>query len=327
METALGGKAAFVYSGNGSQWVGMGRGLLEGSAAFAGAVDEVDRAFGPLAGWSLAERMRAPDEAWDIGPTEVAQPMVFACQVGMTAMMREAGLGACAYVGHSLGEIAAAWAAGALGLADAARVIYERSSRQGTTRGAGTMAAVRASDEALARMLEAAPGVSVAGLNAPANWTVTGPADAVAALVKAARAQGGKAVKLDLDYAFHGPAMEPIKEGLVASLASLAPRPAPAFYSSVTGAASRGMLLDAGYWWRNVRQPVRFGDAVAAMLADGVRHVVEIGPHAVLLSYVKVQAQACGVEIQADWMSRRGEGAAEVAAAMERIRAGGWPAP
>src|SRR5690606_1812316 len=131
----------FVYSGNGSQWAGMGRQLLA-EPVFAEAVHEIDNLFAPLAGYRLADELARTDSANQYERTEVAQPALFAIQIGITRMLAQRGIQPTAVVGHSVGEVAAAWACGALSLADAVHVIFHRSRLQGTTKGQGCMTAV-----------------------------------------------------------------------------------------------------------------------------------------------------------------------------------------
>ncbi|WP_459618495.1 SDR family NAD(P)-dependent oxidoreductase [Bordetella sp. 2513F-2] len=277
-----------VYSGNGSQWPGMGRQLM-GDAVFAEAVHEIDSAFMPLAGFKLADTLLG-DEAGIYARTEIAQPALFAVQVGITRMLAQRGIRPAAVVGHSVGEVAAAWACGALRLADAVAVIFHRSRLQGTTRGQGRMAALGvdgASAAALLAELGLESRLCVAGYNSVRGSTLAGDP---AALAEAGKVLAERKVffrELDLDYAFHSPAMDPIEAPLLQSLAGLQPRSADIpFYSAVTGAALDGTALDASYWWRNIRLPVRFEQALEALVADGHNVYAEVGPHPILRGYV-----------------------------------------
>ena len=133
---------AFVYSGNGPQWWGMGRELLAENAIFRAELEAVDAIFAPLAGWSLIDEMRKPESENRIALTEVAQPMLFAQQLGLTQVLRAAGIEPSAVLGHSVGEAAAAWACGALTREQATQVIFHRSMEQAKTAGMGRMAAL-----------------------------------------------------------------------------------------------------------------------------------------------------------------------------------------
>lgn len=238
-------KSAWVYSGNGSQWVGMGRALLTSNPAFAAAVEEADAYFEPLAGWRLASVLAADDAAWNLTNTSVAQPLLFAVQIGMTAVLREEGFTADAYFGHSAGEVAAAWAAGALSLKDAVTVIYHRSRLQQTLAGTGAMAAVRLAKAPCDALLATHSEVTVAAVNADGDYTVSGTPEAVADFTSAVKTAGGKAVVLPLTIAFHSRALEGLKADFLVSVEGIRPTPAATFISSVTGKTEA--VLDAAY--------------------------------------------------------------------------------
>ncbi|WP_077062365.1 type I polyketide synthase [Streptomyces sp. MP131-18] len=284
------GRTAFVFSGNGSQWAGMGAGLLAREETFAAAVADVDKALARHLGWSVAAALASGVHA-DPGLADaaVAQPLLFAVQAGLVSLLRAHGITPSAVLGHSVGEIAAAWAAGALDLPAAALVVAARSRTQAATAGAGRMAAVGLPEAAARKELAAFGGrVELAGVNSPRDVTLAGPA---ADLAELGRQLSGRDVffrMLDLDYAYHSRSMDPIEEPLRAALARLRPaRPALPFASGVTGALLDGTDLDGDYWWRNVREPVLFAEAAEALLAEGCDVLVEIGPHPVLTPYLR----------------------------------------
>jgi acyl transferase domain-containing protein/NADPH:quinone reductase-like Zn-dependent oxidoreductase/NAD(P)-dependent dehydrogenase (short-subunit alcohol dehydrogenase family)/acyl carrier protein len=297
-ETALTapGKLAWVYSGNGAQWCGMGRKLMASCAVFRQALRQAAAAISRHDGPDI-EQVLLADDASLMDDTALAQPALFAVQVAMTALLRSQGLQAQAACGHSVGEIAAAWAVGALDLDAAARVIVARSKAQARTRGTGRMAAVGLGFEAmrdtLAR-LQLDDLLEIAAVNSPRNVTVSGPKEPLDTLREALQPQSVFFRELDLDYAFHSRLMDPIREDLLADLASLAPKSAPSgqFYSTVSGTALDASALDATYWWRNVREPVQFGPAIARLAADGYTLFLEIGPHAILQRYIDEALQA-----------------------------------
>ena len=290
-------KLAFVFSGNGPQWWGMGRELLAQSPAYRAAIEEVDSHFAPLAGWSLIERMGRDEAQTDITLTEVAQPMLFAQQVALTKILGAAGIQPAAVFGHSVGEAAAAWASGALSLEQATRVIYQRSQQQAKTRGAGKMAAVGISADDAAQTI-AALGLSleVAANNAPRAATVAGSEEDLKTL-EAYLTEKGEFVRiLALDYAFHTSAMDPIKAPLLDALAGLEAGPATVpMVSTVTAKVLEGPELAANYWWDNIRQPVAF-DAAARLVMEelGITTFLEVGPHPVLKDYVLQVAKGAG---------------------------------
>lgn len=285
------GDVAFVYSGNGAQWVGMGRAMLAGSARFAEILAGLDEQMRVPAGFSLLLELQADGDAARLDDTVVAQPLLFAIQVAVTMLLRERGVEAAAVCGHSVGEVAAAWAAGALSLEQGIRVICARSQAQGLTRGAGRMAAVGLSVQAMRAVLAESGGeadIEIAGINSPDSITISGSLDGLRRLGGLIEARGVFFRLLDLDYAFHSRHMDPIESDLAGRLDGLVPEKGgqAVFVSTVTGDVLDAAALDADYWWRNVREPVRFADGVSRLAALGCRVFVEIGPHAILQRYI-----------------------------------------
>ncbi len=289
---------AFVFSGNGPQWWGMGRELLAECPPFRAAIEEVDAIFAPLSGWSLIERMARDEADTDIALTEAAQPMLFAQQVALCRVLTLAGIAPAAVFGHSVGEAAAAWASGALSLEQATTVIYHRSQQQATTRGAGKMAAIGLSPAEAEREIADIPGwIEVAAVNSPRAVTVAGD-EAALRILEARLTERDTFVRiLALDYAFHTRAMDPIEMPLRAALDDLAPAATRVpMVSTVTGAVIDGETLDADYWWRNIRCPVAFDTAARAVIEDmGITTLIEVGPHPVLKDYVLQVAKAAGI--------------------------------
>ena len=288
--TAVAGEVAFIFSGNGSQWAGMAQDAMAGSAAFRAGLQTADAALAPWLGWSVADALATPDEA-RLRDTAVAQPLLFAVQVALVLALREHGLEPSAAMGHSVGEVAAAWCAGALQLDEAARVIAARSHAQQARHGVGGMAVLGldagAAIEALRSPELADAGIEIAAHNSSQAVTVAGDAAALDRLEAQAAHQGWRFTRLDLDYAFHSAAMDPIRDALAVDLAGLAPsRATLPFVSTVTGTVLDGPALDAGYWWRNVREPVLFAEAARLLVAQGTRIFVEIGPHPVVGAYL-----------------------------------------
>lgn len=281
---------AFVFSGNGAQWAGMGRRLLDSDPVFREAVREVDGLVARSAGISILEELRRDPGTDRLHLTEVAQPALFAIQVGVTEVLRARGLEPDAVTGHSVGEIAAAWAAGCLTLEQAVEVIVERSAAQGRTAGAGRMAAVGLSADAVRETL-AREGleeqIEVAVVNSPRDVTVSGSLDALEALGGALEKEGVYFRILDLDYAFHSRHMDGQRERILDRLGHLRPSAGTVpFVSTVTGAEAPGTELCGAYWWDNIRKPVLFSSAVGHLLGRGVRIFVEIGPHAIMQRYL-----------------------------------------
>ena len=282
------GKLAFVFSGNGAQFPGMGRAACHACPGFRDALDEVDAALEPRLGWSAGALIEAGVDADRLARADVAQPLLFAIQVATAIVLRRLGIEASGHVGHSVGEVAAAWSAGALSLAEAARVIVARSHHQEQTRGVGRMATLALGGSAASELIaELGSPLEIGAINATQSVTVSGPAEAIEQLCQEARRRRLGCRTLDLDFSFHSEAMDPIRGGLIADFRGLSSRrPAGLLVSSVTGEPVGEGQLDAEYWWRNVRRPVQFVDATAALVTAGYRIFVEIGASPVLQSYL-----------------------------------------
>ncbi|GHE43560.1 type I polyketide synthase [Streptomyces longispororuber] len=283
------GRVAFVFAGNASQWAGMGADLLAGDDDFRAAVTAVDAELAPRLGWSVTEELARPADRWRLEATEVAQPLLFAVQVGVVAVLRARGVEPAMVLGHSVGEVAAAHTAGALTLAEAAHVVHERSQAQALTAGSGRMAAVGLGREDAVEALAPYGGrLEIAGVNSDKDVTVAGDATTLAALGEELAGRSVFFRDLGLDYAFHSRAMDAQQAPLTAALKHLEPGAASVpFYSTVTGARIAGADLDADYWWRNVREPVAFAAAVDEAMEDGADVFLEIGPHPVLRTYLR----------------------------------------
>ncbi|MFG2329426.1 amino acid adenylation domain-containing protein [Streptomyces sp. NPDC048604] len=287
---------AWVFTGMGPQWWGMGRDLFATQPVYRAAVEAVDREIAAQAGWSLVDELAAPVERSRMAETWLSQPANFAVQVGLAALWRAHGVEPSAVVGHSTGEVAAFHEAGVYDLADAVRIVLCRSRLQHRLAGAGGMLAVGLSEEEAVR--RAAPygeRISVAAVNSPGALTLAGDRTALTAYAEALRADGVFAKFLDVEVPYHSAAMDAIEDELRAGLAGIKPRPArlPLYLTGREG-RGEGPELDAGYWWSNVRDTVRFRAAVDAMAADGHRVFLELGPHPVLGHSVRECLEAHG---------------------------------
>ncbi|HSK05096.1 MAG TPA: SDR family NAD(P)-dependent oxidoreductase, partial [Kofleriaceae bacterium] len=304
------GKLAFVFPGQGAQWAGMGRALLASSAVFAEAIEACERALAPHVGWSVSAVLAGAPGAPPLERVDVVQPALFAMMVGLAAQWRALGVEPQAVVGHSQGEIAAACVAGALTLEDAAKVVALRSRVLAAIAGRGAMAAVELGAEAVApRLAGYGDRLAIAVINSPQSCVVSGEPGAIEALLAELGAAQVFARKVRVDYASHCAQIDELRDRLVAELAGLAPRRAALpLYSTVHGAALDGRELDAGYWFANLRQPVRFGDAIGALLADGHRGFVEVSPHPVLALAIEQTASAAARPVAIVGSLRRDDG-------------------
>ena len=277
-------KVGFVFSGQGPQWFAMGRQLLAEDSVFRDSMAAIDALLTPLSGWSLLDELALPEERSRLDQTVVAQPALFAIQVSLAALLKSWGVTPDMIAGHSVGEIAALHVAGVLDLAEAVRVVWHRGRIMQDVTGGGRMAAL-ATSEADGAALIAPYGerLSIAAVNAPQSIVLSGEADALDLALTAATARGIGHRRLDVQYAFHSAQMAPMQERLAATLATVrAAAPGVAFYSTVAGKPFTDAPVDAAYFGRNVRQSVRFADAIEAMAAGGCDVFVEIGPHPVL---------------------------------------------
>ncbi|GAA3063851.1 hypothetical protein GCM10020254_04690 [Streptomyces goshikiensis] len=272
----------WVFSGQGSQWTGMGRGLFAHHEPFAKALTDVDALIQQEAGFSVLQLIRS-DEPLTGCPR--VQPVLFALQIALAAAWQSHGVRPAAVIGHSMGEVAAAVVAGALTLSDGVRVICRRSALLERIAGTGAMASV-ALDQATveADIAEAGTGaVSVAVLAAPGTTVVSGDADQIARLITLWDERGILASQIAVDVASHSHHVDPLLPDLHQDLIGLRPRePHIPFYSTVTEDPRHIPLLDAAYWCDNLRRPVRFRSAVAAAAQDRHQIYIEISPHPVI---------------------------------------------
>ena len=286
----------FVFPGQGAQWLGMGRGLLEREAVFRASLEECDGALRRHVDWSLLERIAGRDEAVRFDDIGVVQPVLFAIQVALAAQWRSWGIEPSLVVGHSMGEIAAACVAGALSLDDAARIVCERSRLLRTVRGHGRMAVVELPlDEAARVTAPYADRLAMAVETSPRSTVISGDGQALDALIETLVRQGVFCRLVNVDVASHSPQMDPLLDELRGRLAALRPRFATTpFWSTVTGAASNGVDLDNEYWARNLREPVRFSTVIQRLLADEHVTFLEISPQPMLLGAIRQAAESAG---------------------------------
>ncbi|MGW1163373.1 type I polyketide synthase [Streptomyces sp. NPDC002519] len=286
--TADASGVVFVFPGQGSQWPGMALDLIESSACFRTAIEECEAALARYVDWSgrsLTAVLRGEPGAPSLNRVDVVQPVLFSVMVALARLWQSFGIRPTAVIGHSQGEIAAAHIAGALTLEDAAAVVVLRSRAIAEIAGHGGMAAVALSEEDAAARIAAgwAGRLDVAAVNGPETLVVAGDAEAIAGFVTECRDTGIRARTVEVDYASHSAHVEPIRDRLLADLAAITPKPTEiAFCSSVTGGFLEGERLDAAYWYTNLRQRVRFADAVAGASDAGHGVFMEMSPHPVL---------------------------------------------
>jgi acyl transferase domain-containing protein len=271
----------FVFTGQGPQWWGMGQQLMEREPVFRQTLEQIDALLRPISGWSLIEEMTKDEEGSRINDTDVAQPAIFALQVALAELWASWGIRPSKVIGHSVGEAAAAYVAGIYSLADAVTVIYHRSRLQHQTGGQGAMFAVGVSfAEAEARINSHVNVIQVAAANSPSMVTLSGEVAAVEALAVQFETEGKFVRRLPINYAFHSYQMDSIRSELLTALVDIQPMSGSIpLISTVTAQVIDGETMDAEYWWHNVRQPVRFADAINGLIQEGETTYLEIGPH------------------------------------------------
>ncbi len=309
---AVSGRKVLVFPGQGSPWVGMGRELLECSAVFAARVGECAVELERWVDWSLVDVLRGDCPVEFFEREDVRQPASFAVMVGLAAVWESVGVVADAVVGHSGGEVAAACVSGALSLEDAVRVVAVRSQViSGVLSGRGGMASVGLSEEeAVARLREWDGRVEVGAVNSPSSVVISGDTEALGQVLDALAADGVSARRMEVDFASHSQQVEAAEEILREAFADIrAQAPLIPFYSTVTGEWVREAgVLDGGYWYRNLRGQVRFGPAIADLLADGHTVFVESSASPALVWLINEIADEANTEVLVSGSLRFGDG-------------------
>jgi acyl transferase domain-containing protein/NAD(P)-dependent dehydrogenase (short-subunit alcohol dehydrogenase family)/acyl carrier protein len=289
-------RIAFVFPGNGWQWQGMGRELLATEPVFRMALEECSRVIERETGWSPIDRLLDESEASRFGEIPVIQPVLFALQVALAALWRSWGVRPDAVVGHSLGEVAAAHVAGILTLEDAVRIACRRSSLLQRAAGRGETALVELTlDEAESALGGSEDRVWVAGSNSSRSTLLSGDPTALAEVLARLESRGVFCRRIQMGFAAHCPQMDPVCDDLREALREIAPRPAEIpLISTVDVRAVEGAELNAGYWVRNLRLPVRFSSAIDLLVAAGDSVFVEMSAHPVLLPAVEQELRHLG---------------------------------
>ena len=307
-----GARPVLVFPGQGSQWPGMTADLLQSSPAFAQAIGECADALAPRTGWDLHAILTAhPDDpppgGLDLDSPAVIQPVLWAVMTALAALWVHHGIEPAAVAGHSQGEIAAATTAGILTLDEAAALVTARSAAITAHAPPGAMASLTATQDQAEDLITGYDGqLAIATINSPAHTVISGHPQAVDDLLARCTRDGITARKLPVSYASHHPALDTIRDQILAALPPLHPRPAQIpFYSAVTGTLADPATLNAAYWYDNLRHPVQFAKVITTALADGHRLFIEASPHPVLTPAITTTIDAAGLPATATGTLRR----------------------
>ena len=283
----------WVFSGHGSQWVGMGRELLGTEPAFAAVLDELAPVFAEEIGFTPRQVLLSGD----LDEVSQIQAMIFAMQVGLAEVLRGYGVTPAAVIGHSVGEIAAAVTAGALDLTAGARLSCRRAKLLHREARLGAMAMVGLPFAEVENRLADRPGLAAAIHSSPTSTVISGDPDALDVVVHEWQAQGVMVRRVASDVAFHSPRMDPLAAELAEAVSEL--RPAPPripIYTTALPDPRTVPVFDGAYWAANLRNPVRLVDAVAAAASDGYRYFLEISPHPVVTHSISETFSELGME-------------------------------
>ena len=319
------GRLAFVLSGYGSQWPGMGLDLLRSGAAFSDSLERSDALFREIANLSVLAELHAPETDSRLWQVEVGQPCVFAVQLALVSLLGSHGIEPDALVGHSLGEVTVAVASGALSHAEGARIVAERSRLLSSRREAGGMLVAEMRPEELDALEPKAWGLSLAAHNGPSALIVAGPSDGLRELAELLRERGRFAMPMNVSVAGHSPEVDPILPELIGRIGPLEPRKVDVdLYSPCLRTKLDGGDMGPEYWAGNLRLPVLLWDTVRRMHGDGVRHFLEVGPSPVLASVLREGFRQEALDARVTTcLSKGGDARREMARAVAAVLAQG----
>ncbi len=321
-------KLAFVFSGIGSQWWAMGRQLWSEETVFREVINQCDDLLRLHGSWSLCEELTASKERSRINETQIAQPAIFCVQIALAALWRSWGIYPDTVVGHSVGEVAAAYVAGVLSLEDAIQVIFYRSRIQARAAGQGRMLAIGLSTNEAERLLMGySEEVSIAAINSPSAITLSGDSTALAEIAQSLAQKQIFCRFLRVQVPYHSSKMEPLKAELLESLQEINPQPATIpIFSTVTGQQVLGPELDAAYWVQNMRNPVLFAAAVNGLIHAGHDIFIEISAHPVLTNSIsQCLAHANKVGTVLPSLQRQDSEQATMLASLSKLSTLGYP--
>lgn len=290
-------RTALVFPGQGAQWNGMGKDLYENEPVFKNAIDKFSEACKPYAQWSLTDELFSADGLKDI---DIIQPALLAIEIALAEWWKSIGLDFKAVIGHSMGEVGAAYLAGAITLEAAAAIICTRSRLMKQTAGQGAMAYIALPPEQVAEQFaDSKDFVGIGVHNSPSSCVISGAPDIVDVICNYFEQEGAFVRKVKVDVASHSPQMQPLVDDLRTSVDWIQPVSTPIeIFSSVLAKETDGTELTAEYWTKNLRNTVRFAETVQNMIQEGYGHFVEVSPHPTLLQAIGENAESLQVEVQ-----------------------------
>jgi acyl transferase domain-containing protein len=299
-------RVAFVFTGQGAQYAGMGRELYEHQPTFRTAIERCSVLMDPALGLPLTELLFDEARGSELQDTRFAQPALFAIEYGLAELLRSWGIEPDAVMGHSVGEIVAAWQAGVLSFDDAVRFVLERGRLMGSLPSGGRMLAIEAEPRLVDEWLEDhADALSIAAVNGPRSVVVSGHGDAVELIDHIAQAEGYRTNPLPVSHAFHSPLMDPILAELrEVGDALRTARPRIPLVSNLTGDLY-GDEIPPGYWADHARRPVMFHRAVGGLVGAKSSVIVEVGPHPTLTPGITAAVDAAKVRCQPTLLRNR----------------------
>lgn len=307
-------KLAFVFSGQGGQWFGMGRELLQKEPTFHKSIERIDDIIRTNFGWSMMDVLRSDNPESGVNDIDKIQPIIFAIQIALAELWKSWGVRPDAVIGHSMGEVAASYVAGVLSLEDAIKVICVRSQLLTALQGQGSMLATELSPEQAKEVLKGYEDkISIAVINGPTSTVLSGDPVKMEEIMATLDGQDLFCKLVKVDVASHSPQIDQLRPEMLKVLEGIQPQKAKiTIYSTVTGKRADDVKFDAAYWVDNLREPVLFSDAIGELLDSKYSSFIEMGPHPILLSSIQQSIQSHHPEISLLPSLRREEGEQEV---------------
>ncbi|WP_228853307.1 type I polyketide synthase [Aegicerativicinus sediminis] len=282
-------KVAFVFSGQGGQWFSMGKELIESEPVFYQSIKEINTLIIEFYGWSVTDFLMDKTEFSEVEQINKIQPAIFAIQISLVKLLSSWGISADAVVGHSMGEVAAAYVSGALNLEDAIQVICSRSELLTSLEGRGCMMVTELTpDEASKVLMGYVDEISIAAINGPKSTVLSGDHTKMIEIKATLEANNLYCKLVKVNVASHSPQIELLKQEMIEGLDGIySKRSQIPIYSTVTGDQSKEGIFDAVYWFENLRKPVLFSQTINSLMLKGHSVFIEIGPHPVLLGAIQ----------------------------------------